>query len=87
MDRFSATVVSVLSAAAIVAAVFTAAQASAGQAKRPSAAERIVNDARLAERMIAERGLVCVYGKTRFSSDGQGRLVIITSKVCTEPSR
>jgi hypothetical protein len=71
----------------ILAVALVSSFALAEQAKRPTAAERIVNDAKLAERMIAERGLVCVYGKTRFSSDGQGRLVIITSKVCTEPSR
>ncbi len=40
-----------------------------------------------ADKIVAERQLVCTYGKTRFESDPQGRTVVIVGKVCTEVSR
>ena len=40
-----------------------------------------------ADRIIAERQLVCSYGKTRFEALPDGRTVIIMGKVCTETSR
>ncbi len=40
-----------------------------------------------ADRIVAERQLVCTYGKTRFESDPKGRTVVIMGKVCTEVSR
>lgn len=40
-----------------------------------------------ADRIVAERQLVCSYGKTRFEATPDGRTVIIMGKVCTELSR
>lgn len=40
-----------------------------------------------ADKIVAERQLVCTYGKTRFESDPKGRTVVIMGKVCTEVSR
>ena len=37
-----------------------------------------------ADRIIADRQLVCDYGKTRFEALPDGRQVIIMGKVCTE---
>lgn len=39
-----------------------------------------------ADRIIAERQLVCSYAKPRFESTPDGRTVIIMGKVCTEVS-
>lgn len=39
-----------------------------------------------ADRIIADRQLVCSYGKTRFEALPDGRTVIIMGKVCTEVS-
>lgn len=39
-----------------------------------------------ADRIIADRQLVCSYGKTRFEATPDGRTVIIMGKVCTEVS-
>lgn len=40
-----------------------------------------------ADKVAAERQLVCTYGKTRFESDPQGRTVVVMGKVCTEVKR
>lgn len=39
-----------------------------------------------ADRIIADRQLVCQYGKTRFEATPDGRTVVIMGKVCTEVS-
>lgn len=59
----------------------------AEQAKRPTKDDKLAADAALAARLISERRMTCVHGKTRFEADSQGRLVITTSKVCTEGAR
>lgn len=56
----------------------------------PASAETLVNGKVVkttADKIIAERQLVCTYGKTRFESDPKGRTVVILGKVCTEVSR
>ncbi len=40
-----------------------------------------------ADKVVAERQLVCSYGKTRFEALPDGRTVVIMGKVCTEISR
>lgn len=40
-----------------------------------------------ADKLVAERQLVCTYGKTRFETDSSGRQVVIMGKVCSEVSR
>jgi len=42
-----------------------------------------------ADRIVAERQLVCTYakGSTRVETDSKGRTVVIMGKVCTEVSR
>lgn len=40
-----------------------------------------------ADKVIAERQLVCTYGKTRFEDLPDGRTVIVMGKVCVEVSR
>lgn len=40
-----------------------------------------------ADKLVAERQLVCTYGKSRFETDAHGRQVVIMGKVCTEVSR
>lgn len=40
-----------------------------------------------ADRIIADRQLVCSYAKPRFEALPDGRMVIINGKVCTEVSR
>jgi len=40
-----------------------------------------------ADRIIAERQLVCSYAKPRFEALPGGRMVVIMGKVCTEVSR
>lgn len=71
----------------LLVSLLASTQVHAEQAKRPTRADRIAADAALAERLISERRMTCVYGKTRFEADSQGRLVITTSRVCTEVSR
>lgn len=40
-----------------------------------------------ADKIVAERQLVCSYAKPRFEALPDGRMVIINAKVCTEVSR
>jgi hypothetical protein len=40
-----------------------------------------------ADRIVAERQLVCTYGKSRFEALPDGRTVVIMGKVCTEVSK
>lgn len=40
-----------------------------------------------ADRIIAERQLVCSYGKPRFEALPDGRTVVVMGKVCVEVSR
>lgn len=40
-----------------------------------------------ADKLVAERQLVCTYGKSRFETDAKGNLVVVNGKVCTEVSR
>jgi hypothetical protein len=40
-----------------------------------------------ADRIVAERQLVCTYGKSRFEALPDGRTVVIMGKVCVEVSR
>lgn len=40
-----------------------------------------------ADRIIADRQLVCSYGKPRFEALPDGRTVVVMGKVCVEVSR
>lgn len=67
--------------AIIVAAVTTASVASAETLHRGKVYKTT------ADKIIAERQLVCSYAKPRFEALPDGRTVIINGKVCVEVSR
>jgi hypothetical protein len=75
-------VVVVAAKASLVALVLT----SAGVASAETLHRGKVHQT-TADRIVAERQLVCSYGKPRFEALPDGRTVVVMGKVCVEVSR
>ncbi len=75
----------ILTAAAIVALLVWFATFLASNARADVLVNGKVHQT-TADKVIAQRQLVCSYGKTRFEATPDGRTVVIMGKVCTEVS-
>lgn len=81
MIRFTLLTITLIVAMLIWFASFLASHASAETLHKGKVVQTT------ADRIIAERQLVCSYAKPRFEALPDGRMVIINGKVCIEVSR